>query len=648
MAALIGRAARALLGGWPRRPDPLLDHGHVPYGAWEAELTAYARLRTGTPIKVRFAIAFHTDWADELHLARPIGAEAHDAGEAFRHAELDLEHALMHHRHGWREATLLWHAWAHGDQQLHLPWPPWDQVALPAAVIRKALERAVPDLILPAGHDIASERRRSAAQWVAAAWEDGAHRALELAERPGLAERLPPPSPSAKPIVWHAILEALARHEPPSAPVTSTVRGALDGMLAARVDRPAEQVERVLGLVEALASARLLPPVPELRPAWLRPSWGRWQRSGQLLASLEELVRSPESAQMATITSEVRAVKQRSLLGPGGGGGAAGRTARPGQPGGTSLAEEPSVHAQAPLSPAELEPEGDWGLRRGRQLPSPSPTGGGEPATESAEGSGDEGGHGLGGGAGTLGALHVVTPSPEDRAAYWQLRGALAPEIESLIERFRASGDAYYASAPRRFQRHGRLDRGRLVSALKGREAVFSRFVHVPAPEHALCLILDCSASMHGHAEQLREMAILTEAAASAVGARVTAFSFGASWERMEPAAKGSPLLALGRELHPRGGTPFGPALGVASAWLAQQPYDQKRLWVFTDGRWSARDRAETGFRPEHLEHAIVWVLAEQAPEPPHPAMRLVAAPTLGALVEEAPRYFWEAALRAR
>jgi hypothetical protein len=116
----------------------------------------------------------------------------------------------------------------------------------------------------------------------------------------------------------------------------------------------------------------------------------------------------------------------------------------------------------------------------------------------------------------------------------------------------------------------------------------------------------------------------------------------------MEPAAKDAPLLALGRELRPRGGTPFGPALGVAGAWLAQQPYEEKRLWVFTDGRWSARDRAETGFRPEHLAHAVVWVLADQAPRPPHSAMRLVAVPTLAALVEEAPRYFWEATLRAR
>ena len=101
MTALFGRAARALLGTLPafgRRPDPSLDHGHIPYGAWEAELTAYARLRTGMPVKVGFAIAYGTLWSDEVHLARPVGSEAHRVDEAFRHAELDLEHAVMHHR----------------------------------------------------------------------------------------------------------------------------------------------------------------------------------------------------------------------------------------------------------------------------------------------------------------------------------------------------------------------------------------------------------------------------------------------------------------------------------------------------------------------------------------------------------------------
>ncbi|HET7771387.1 MAG TPA: hypothetical protein VFN74_21630, partial [Chloroflexota bacterium] len=332
MVALFGRAARALLGGLPAfgpRPDPLLDHGHIPYGAWEAELTAYARLRTGMPVKVRFAVAYGTLWSDEVHLARPVGPEAHRVDDAFRHAELDLEHAVMHHRHGWREATLLWHTWAHADQTLRLPWAPWDQVALSPAVIRRALVRAVPELALPPGHEITNERRRCAAQWVASAWEDGAHRRLELEARPGLAARLPAPEPSAKPIVWQAVLEALARREPALARVApAAVRAALDALLDTAHDRSADQVRGVLGLVEALATARLLPPMPELRPAWLRPSWGRWRRHDRLLAALDELVRSPESAEMAHLATEVRAVKQRSLLGAGGGGVAAGSTAR--------------------------------------------------------------------------------------------------------------------------------------------------------------------------------------------------------------------------------------------------------------------------------------------------------------------------------
>jgi hypothetical protein len=146
---------------------------------------------------------------------------------------------------------------------------------------------------------------------------------------------------------------------------------------------------------------------------------------------------------------------------------------------------------------------------------------------------------------------------------------------------------------------------------------------------------------MTRHAERLREMAILSEAAAAALGARVTAFSFGPAWERMEPAAHRAPLVSLGRELHPHGGTPFGPALQAAAQWLALQPYAQKRLWVFSDGQWSERDRAGAGWRPEWLENVVVWVLDERAPEPPHPAMRVVSVPEVEDLVAEAPRYFW-------
>jgi hypothetical protein len=67
-------------------------------------------------------------------------------------------------------------------------------------------------------------------------------------------------------------------------------------------------------------------------------------------------------------------------------------------------------------------------------------------------------------------------------------------------------------------------------------------------------------------------------------------------------------------------------------------------MWIFSDGRWSARDRAATSWRADHLKHVVVWVFDETAPEPPHPAMRIVTAPTLAALIEKAPRYFWEPA----
>jgi hypothetical protein len=236
----------------------------------------------------------------------------------------------------------------------------------------------------------------------------------------------------------------------------------------------------------------------------------------------------------------------------------------------------------------------------------------------------------------------VVAPSPEDRAAYWQLRGALAPEIERLTEGLREASGEYFHSVPRRFQRAGRLDRNRLPAALAGREAVFVRVQPRPLPEHALCLLLDCSASMTVRAEELRQTAIVVEAAATAVGARVSAFTFGAAWERLEPPAEGAPLVALGRELRPHGGTPFGPAVAAAAAWLGRQPYARRRLWVLSDGQWSARDRAAAAGRPELLRDVLVWVLgADTAPEPPTPALRIVAARTLDDVIQIAPQHFW-------
>ncbi len=651
MTTFLRRAQRAVAGvagaftrvaaPWPHpeSSDPLLDHGHIPYAAWEAELTAYARLRTGAPVKVTFALAHATLWSDEIHLGRPAPAQPVD--EAFQRAELALEHALMHHRHGWREAALLWHTWSHAGEQMLLPWPPWDQVSLSPAIVREALARAIPDLALPAGHDVVSERRRTAARWIAAAWADGAHRALDVAERPGLESRLPAPGSPSKPILWHATLVALAGGPPLDATAAAPLRAAVDALLATTAGDLRGQVERTLALVDALAQQRALPPSPELRPSWLTPTWGRWRLHRQVLGALDAMVRTPETQALSTLATTARATRQRSLMGPG--GGVAGPGARGQQSpdaGGAAAAERRMLRPDQPAD-AELEPPSDWGLRPESQLPSDAPNVAGTPGQPTAEGSGSDGGSGPGSGPGALGALHVITPSAEDRAAYWQLRGALAPQIEQLIERLRASSDAYYASVPHRFQRRGRIDRPRLAAALKGREAVFTQHVHRPEPEHALCLVLDCSASMQPHAEHLREIAILVESAATAVGASVTAFTFGPEWDRLEPPAKGAPLVSLGRELHPRGGTPFGQAISAAAAWLAHQPYEEKRLWVVSDGRWSARDRAVAGWRADHLKNVVVWVLDETVPEPPHPAMRLAAAPTLTDLIQQAPHHFW-------
>ena len=622
---------------WKGAMDRRLDHGHLPFGAWEAELTAYAQLRAGARVLVKFGHSGELTWGEEVHLRRPRAVTSAD--DALRAAELELEHALMHYRHGWREEALLWHCWAYPTEEVLLPWPPWDHVPLPAPFVRSALERAISGLSLGETAVLSRDRVRHASRWLAAAAADGAHRAIEVEARPGMADRLELPRAARAPRTWEAVLLHLAGAGDVPRGLSPPAVSALAALREVGVDETGARVRGVLDLAQALGRVNALPAVPDQHPPWLSPAWGRWHRSDALLAELERIVRSPATSEIASIAARRRAHGTGSAGGRGArfaidGAGPGARGA--GKPSGESPEDEAALEAEKAL------PDG-WGVTPPPDLPEQGSVHAASPAGATAEGSGDgtTAGGSTGAGPGTLGALHVVRPSAADRAAYWQLRGALAPQIERLIERLEATGDRLDRAAPRRFQRTGRIDRGRLHAALSGREAVFTKHVRRPDPEHALCLLLDCSASMTTYAELLREMAILCEAAASALGARVTAFSFGPSWERMEPPAHGAPLVALGRELKPHGGTPFGPALQSAAAWLAQQPYAQKRLWVFSDGRWSARDRIASGWRAEQLTSTVVWVLSGLDPEPPHPAMRIEPAASLAELLDVAPRLFW-------
>lgn len=625
---------------WSRVPFRLLarrgaiqaagtDHGHPPFASWEAELAAYARLRTGAAIKVAFGFATAAAWGESIQLARP--DPRLPLADGFAAAELQLEHLLVHHRHGSRETALLWTTWARAGDSFELPWPPWDSAPLPAPVIHLALGEVYPaydlrELLAPW-----PPRLRDAARWLAAAWADRVHRALEVVERPGMSERLPLPEPP-KANAWERALLFLATGDDAHLPQGEKVRAALRSSAAVEADEVAGHVRSVIEAVRTLSAAGLVPPAHLQRPAWLGPTWGRWRREAALRQALDHIARSPTTAALAAATAAGRS-RGPSWGGAGGlrlGTGGA-RRAPPGDqnPATTSLPPEPDAAGAGPWDAVAAADPGD----------APATAAAAAGAEDAAERSG--GGTGTGTSPGALGALHIVKPAAPDREAYWQLRGALAPEIEALVERFRAASDEYYKSAPNRFQRAGRLDHNRLPAAMSGRESIFVRFVHQPDPAHALCLLLDCSASMTGQAEQLREAAILVESAAAAVGARVTAFTFGADWERLEPAAEGAPLLALGRELHPHGGTPFSPAVAAAAEWLAHQPYEPRRLWVFSDGRWNARDLAHASWRAEQLRDVVVWVLGDAAPEPPTPLMRVVAVPSLHALVRLAPAYFW-------
>ena len=343
----VTRVTRVARG--PALSEWLALAGEARLESWEAELTAYARWRTANPaLKVRFGLATGTTWGEEVVLARPGRRLAPEA--ALAQAECELEHLLAHHRYGWRELALLWQVWAEPSAAIVLPWAPWDAVPLPPGVVRQALAAAHPALRFPPGWEGAGARQRGAAVWLAGAWADGRHRALAVAERPGLAQRLPLPGGGGaggavgrragapgEPgglggRMWLSCPGCRGRRRGPRCRGSGTggaegdVGRAVERLLGVETQDVGAQVEGVLDLVEALWRRGALPPAHKQRPPWLRRPWGRWRREAALREALDRLARSPTSAAVAVATAAGRrrggpGVGRRG--GPGGTPGAA-------------------------------------------------------------------------------------------------------------------------------------------------------------------------------------------------------------------------------------------------------------------------------------------------------------------------------------
>ena len=307
-----------------------------------------------------------------------------------------------------------------------------------------------------------------------AAWADGLHRALEVAERPGMAERLPelPLPREARLVLKGARIErrgawegALYRLATPQEPAPEGLREALGerasgGWRGCCAWAPTISRRSSAGPWTWWTACASATPSRRDRSStrrWLRRDWGRWRRAAAPCAprSTTWPARRPASpwpwppprgrAARLAPRGERRAVRghrgpapdhHRAV--PGRGGDEAGRGER------------------AQDGPEDRRPAEDWAPPPRPALPDAGPAApGGEGGQregserDGAPSGGPSGGQAGGGsGPGALGALKVVAPSPEDRAAYWQLRGALAPEIERLIERLQAAGDRYYEPRP--------------------------------------------------------------------------------------------------------------------------------------------------------------------------------------------------------
>ena len=229
-----------------------------------------------------------------MRLARPA---SRDPRVAFSGAELELEHLLAHYRHGWREAVLAFHAWSQPGEPVSLPWPPWDQVSLRRRWCARRWARPSRPWPCPRGRDVVGAPPHGGGL-DGAAWADGLHRALEVAERPGMAERLPvAPAPGGSPLLKGARIErrgawegALYRLATPQEPAPEGLREALgerasaglEGLLRLGPDDLQALVSGALDVVDSLRQRNGVPPGPEQHPRWLRRDWGRWRRAAAL------------------------------------------------------------------------------------------------------------------------------------------------------------------------------------------------------------------------------------------------------------------------------------------------------------------------------------------------------------------------------
>lgn len=189
--------------------------------------------------------------------------------------------------------------------------------------------------------------------------------------------------------------------------------------------------------------------------------------------------------------------------------------------------------------------------------------------------------HVRGAGRGRPGRLHPRA-SASDRVAYRRDLRTVAPHVRALVTRV-AQARAQTAHT-QRFTLSGRLDRHRLVAAMRGDARVYYRRRRAPRPDLAVLVAVDLSASVGARAPDLQRAAILLQAALARLGLAHEVHTFGAHlgcYKRFE----GADAAALGGLARRFGGaTPLADAIAQATARLKIRPEQRRGLVVLTDG----------------------------------------------------------------
>lgn len=573
----------------------LLRNDVVQSEAVRSELEAYAFVRLGRRVEVRFGHGFEATWDDALIIDPRWPSRSAPPEDRLIACEGGLEHLLAHALHFPRELHIALTVWP--TLWRHYRVPVLGEEPLTGDEILHRFKLTCPHLYTPSAEWLGlglarySVQKRTAVLLLVNLLADGHDERLLYAETPGAYERIVAvdalrPRWLSQPtrddpwcqLTGALLLHALPLYEPPLGQLAPRVRRLFE-QLAPVVEQAvtgsyADVLRCAFQLVEACERERILPRTPRLRHLRVGAAVGRWtvwappayggERDDH--AGAAPGPNGLSRRELLELLPEQLRPHEETPLG-----------ARPGEerPGEASLALPSSPRAEEPLSavlerrrsaarailerlhPVEAAPRFSIGTMasRLRSLFSAAP-----------------------GSA----AQRRPPPSPEASALYARDLSAVLPEVRAFVAQIERIITEPYQT--QRFQRSGRLDRSRLVAAMQEDERIYWHRRRVRKLDIAFSLCIDTSASIAPQAAELQRAAILTQAALERLRIPYEVRGFGAHqicYKRFDEHSSHR-LGALARNVG--GGTPMLAAILQAVHSLQARPEEQRILFVICDG----------------------------------------------------------------